>query len=292
MKQPILVTGSNGLVASSFISSFGEKYLIEPVDISNATNPVDITNREAVARVLGEAEAKHILHFAAFTDVTAAWEQRGDKNGLAYKVNVVGTKNIAEEARKNQQHLIHISTAYVFDGEKEGLYLEDDPIHPLEWYGQTKAEAEAVIQNIADLAWTILRIDQPFKLEPFPKKDLAHRIIEGLQNDNLYPQFNNHFFGPTFLPDFARVLDTVISQNCLGLYHAASGEKWTDYDFASAIKDAHGFASEIQAGDLNQYLANLNRPYQKNTALNSEKLQRELKIEFTPIAEAITQLQY
>ncbi len=292
MKQPVLVTGSNGLVASSFISSFSDKYLIEPVDISNPVNPVDITNRKAVARVLGESKAKAIIHLAAFTDVTAAWEQRGNKDGLAYKVNVTGTENLALEAQKNNQHLIHISTAYVFNGEKTELYLENDPINPIEWYGQTKAEAETIIQNIEGLSWTILRIDQPFKPKPFPKKDIAHSIVGGLQNNSLYPQFKNHFFGPTFLPDFARVLDAVIAQNRTGLYHAASGEKWSDYDFALAIKNAHGFNSEIQAGDLNSYLASLNRPYQKNTALNSEKLQRELEIKFTPIVEAIAQIEF
>lgn len=290
MKVPLIVTGSKGLVASSFVEDFAEKYSIEPVNLSDPLNPIDITDRNKVAQALGSSSAETIIHFAAYTDLNSAWEDRGNKDGIAYNVNVNGTKNIAEEARKNNQHLIHISTAYVFDGEKEDLYNEADSPNPIEWYGQTKLEAENVINSIDGLRATILRIDQPFKPKPFKKIDTAHRVMGGLKSGTLYPQFTNHYFGPTFLPDFALILDAVIERKPLGIYHASSGESWNDFQFATEIQKALGLPGKIEAGDLYKYLETAKRPYQKNTALNSSKLQKLLALKITNISGAIKSL--
>lgn len=291
MAIPLLITGSNGLVASRFIKDFGDKYDVQPVDISNPDNPTDITNEQAVRRMFESSDAKAVLHFAAYTNVTGAWEQRDDKDGIAYQVNVTGTDNIVRTAADTGKHLVHISTAYVFDGEKDGLYTEDDVMNPIEWYGQTKAEAEEKVQA-SNHDWTILRIDQPFRSDPFEKVDTAHRIVEGLRSNSLYPQFTDHYFGPTYLNDFSKVLDEVISKKLTGLYHASSGEKWSDYDFAVAIKEAFGFETEVKEGLLDAYLKTLGRPYQRNTALDNTKLMQVVDFTPTPIAEALKTLEF
>jgi len=234
--------------------------------------------------------SKFVIHMAAFTDVSKAWEQKGDQNGAAYQINVVGTQNIITACQKTDKHLIHISTAYVFDGAKEGLYTEDDRPRAIEWYGQTKLEAEKLIQE-SEINWTILRIDQPFRSDSFAKVDIAHRIIEGLQSGNLYPQFVDHYFGPTFIDDFARVLDCVIRKKLTGLYHASAGEKWSDYDFASLIRETRSIASlPIKKGHLADYLKTMSRPYQKNTAMSCEKLKLELDFKMKTVEEAVGSL--
>ena len=93
----------------------------------------------------------------------------GDKEGPAYKVNVIGTRNIARAAKKTGKYLVHISTAYVFDGKKQGKYVEDDPVNPIEWYGQTKAWAEEEVAKNCE-RFSILRIDRPYRLDEFPKR--------------------------------------------------------------------------------------------------------------------------
>ena len=130
-KQHILGTGLNGLVGSKFVSDFSDRYLFDNLDLRDKQRPVDITQQQQVESVIAQSAAKFLIHFAAFTNVTAAFAQSGDKNGLCYQVNVVGTKNIAQACQKFNKHLIHISTAYVFNGEKEGLYTEQDPLSPI-----------------------------------------------------------------------------------------------------------------------------------------------------------------
>jgi dTDP-4-dehydrorhamnose reductase len=259
-KIPVLGTGLNGLVGSRFVKDFSDKYDFDNLDLRDPNRPVDITNAEQIMEILQNSPAKYIVHFAAFTDVSAAWEQSGDKNGVCYQVNVKGTENIIKACQATGKHLIHISTAYVFDGEKEGLYTEEDPVNPIEWYGETKMLAEKAIQEAENLKWTILRIDQPFRSDAFEKVDTAHRIIEGIKLGKLYPQFADHYFGPTFIDDFAKVLDFFIRTGETGLFNASSGEKWTDYDFAKLINDSLELGFEVQKGSLTEYLEKTNRP--------------------------------
>jgi dTDP-4-dehydrorhamnose reductase len=291
-KQNILGTGLNGLVGSKFVSDFSDRYHFDNLDLRDQQRPVDITNQQQVERVIAQSDAKFLIHFAAFTNVTAAFAQSGDKNGLCYQVNVEGTKSIAQACQKFNKHLIHISTAYVFNGEKEGLYTEQDPLSPIEWYGQTKAWAEEVVQSTTDLTWTILRIDQPFRSDPFDKLDVAWKLIQGMKAGKIYPQFSDHYFGPTYIDDFAKVLDAVVRLNLTGLFHATSGEQWSDFAFAQSLAQQLKIDYQVEAGSLAKYLATSQRPYQKNTALAVEKLKSVLDFSLTPIKSAISQINF
>ena len=285
-KTPIIGTGLSGLVGSKFVDLYQDRYEIINLDLHDPTNPVDITNNQQVMQVIKASPAKFIIHMAAYTNVTGAWKQRGDKSGLAWQVNVVGTQNIAQAAQASNKHLIHISTAYVFDGEKETSYTEDDSSSPIEWYGQTKHEAEKVVQALST-PWTILRIDQPFRSDEAVRPDVVRRIIAKLKDGTLPPQFTDHTMGPTFIDDFAQVLDFVIRQKVTGLYHASSGESWTDYEFALEIAKKLGLEDKVHQGSLAAYLKTANRPYQKNTAMNVDKLKKLLDFDLTPIKKAI-----
>jgi dTDP-4-dehydrorhamnose reductase len=213
MTQLIIGTGLSGLVGSRVVNVLSSRYAFENLDL---TTGVDITNEEQVIEAMQKSQAQTVVHMAAFTDPTAAHQQKGDKAGLCYKVNVVGTENIARAAQKTGKHLIHLSTAFVFDGEKDGMYTEDDELHPIEWYGETKALAEEAVQNICD-SWTIFRIDQPFRSDDYSKKpDTTHKIIAGLKAGTLYPQFTDHWFAPTIIEDFAEMIDWSVEQKTQG----------------------------------------------------------------------------
>ncbi len=288
-KPALIVTGLNGLIGSRFHLDYQNNYTITSFDISDPGQPVDITQKEQVLKACEASNASHIIHFAAYTDVTGAWKQRNDKSGPAYQVNVVGTRNIVEACNQTNKHLIHISTAYVFDGKKEALYTENDQPNPIEWYGYTKTEAENVVQSNAK-DWTILRIDQPFRSDTIKRPDIIRRIVNSIRNNTLMPQFTNHTFGPTYINDLSKVLDWVIRTKATGLFHASSGEKWTDFDFASAVVETLSLPAVITKGDLFEYLKTLERPYQQNTALSSEKLQNALDFSLMSIRDALKEV--
>lgn len=285
MKPTIIVTGAQGLIGSQFVSLFKDAYTFEVLDSSHPTQPVDITNQEQVRTAIEGSTAEAVVHFAAYTDVTGAYNQTDDYSGPAYRVNVEGTKHVVEACKQSNKQLIHISTAYVFDGEKSEMYLETDPVNPIEWYGKTKAWAEEAALEYSNS--TVLRIDQPFRSDTQVRPDIVRRVAAGIQNHSLYPQFTNHFFGPTFIDDLTKVIDWAIRTKSYGVFHASSGEQWSDYAFAQAVAQALELDGPIPAGNLDDYLKTLGRPYQKNTALDTRKLQSKIDFRLLSIAEAL-----
>lgn len=287
--QKIIVTGSNGLIGSKFVQRYQSSYQIIPFDLSG-TPKVDITDRESLAQALAaHQDALAVVHFAAYTNVTGAYEQTGDKNGPAYQVNVLGTRHLAQLCAQFHLHLIHLSTAYVFDGNKPSLYFEEDAPSPIEWYGQTKTWAEEEV-TASGAKSSILRLDQPFSATPFAKTDTVHRIIAGLREKTLPPQFTNHYFGPTYIEDLIQIIEFFARTHTTGLFHVSSGEKWSDYDFAVAIQAILDLPGKVKKGDLDQYLKTLGRPYQRNTAMSNEKLLSVLDFKLKTIKQALAEV--
>lgn len=290
MAKELIITGANGLIGSYVSQLLSNNHTLVSFDVSDPQRPIDITNKEVVMKAVSQSTAEYLVHFAAFTDVTAAWEQSGDKSGIAYKVNVMGTQYLVDACNETGKHLIHTSTSYVFDGEKTDPYVESDQTHPIEWYGETKALAEQyIIENAKN--WTIFRIDQPFRPDIFPKKDLPHKIIEQLAAHTLTPQFSDHYFGPTWIPDYAKIIEWAVRTKPQGLFHATNGETWTNFQFAQEVAKAVGSDHKIVANSLAEYLKTHNRPYQKNSALDCEKLQQILDFKQTPIAQAVAMIE-
>lgn len=272
-KTQLLGTGLTGLVGSKFVELYDDTYEFTNLDLATG---VDITHADQVMNAVTKHPAKVLVHFAAFTDVSKAHQEKGDKSGIVYKVNVLGTQNIVEAVKKSGKRLIHISTAYVFDGEKEGLYTEEDKINPIEWYGQTKAWAEEVVAS-SGIDNAILRIDQPYRQDDFSKLDILHRIKKGLEEGKLPPMFTDHTFTATKIEEFAKILDFVIQHQIAGIFHATTDPVTTDYEFAQKIKEQFNLKGEIKKGSLTEYLKTTNRPYQKNTALDTSKLKKVMK---------------
>lgn len=268
VKRPLLGTGLSGLIGSKFLSLYDQEFDAHNLDL---TNNVDILNEQQVTQAVKNSTSEVLVHFAAFTDVNAAFEQEGNKEGPAYRVNVLGTRNVANAAKAFGKHLIHISTAFVFDGEKPTPYLEDDPIHPIEWYGQTKAWAEEEVHTIAPSS-TILRIDRPYRLDEFPKLDILHKVIEKLKTNTLPPQFADTSWTPTKIETFSKILYWVIANKPQGIFHATTEKVFSDYTFAQWVKEQYKLDGKVQEGSLTEYLKTNARPYQRNTALNTQKL--------------------
>lgn len=266
----ILGTGLSGLVGSKFVELYKDVHSFQNLDL---TSGVDILNESQVQAAFEKSDAPAVVHFAAFTDTQKAFEQNGDKEGPAYKVNVLGTRNIARAAQQTGKYLIHISTAYVFDGEKKGKYTEDDPVNPIEWYGQTKAWAEEEVVKSCD-RYSILRIDRPYRQDEFPKLDILHKIKAKLEAGELPPQFADTTWTPTSVEKFSELLSWVAENEPQGIYHTTTEPEYSDYSFAVFVRDYYGINREVVKGSLTEYLKRNPRPYQRNTSLDTSKLRQ------------------
>ena len=118
---------------------------------------LDITDKDAVEKVITEVNPDAVIHCAAYTAVDAA----EDNVELCRRVNADGTQNIANVCKKLDCKMIYISTDYVFDGEGTRAWEPDDERHPLNVYGQTKYEGELAVQNTLE-KYFIVRISWVF----------------------------------------------------------------------------------------------------------------------------------
>ncbi len=133
--KKILVFGGSGLVGSRFIELKKEQFEIKSPEASE----VDILNQEKVEEEIEKFNPDAVINFAAYTNVEEAEKDQGNIEGICYKINVIGAKNIADVCKTKVKYLIHISTEYVFDGTKSNSpYTEKDTPNPINWYGKTK----------------------------------------------------------------------------------------------------------------------------------------------------------
>jgi len=280
----IIGTGLSGLIGSRIVELLNRR--CQFINFSLETG-VDILNEKLLQESFNQhSDVSIVLHLAAFTDVEAAWKQRGDKNGPCYRVNVIGTRNIARICAQKGLYLIHISTDYVFNGKKKEFYTEEDEPDPIEWYGKTKYLAEKEVKK-AESDFVILRLSFPFKaksasknLEPNPKLDLVRKIIKKLQEDEKIFAFHDQIITPTFIDDIVKVIAKVFRKKPLGIFHVVGSTPLSPYELALKTAKIFNLPQEkINEDSLVDYLKDgHNRPRQKYLALSNEKLKKELKI--------------
>ena len=283
-KTPILTTGLTGLVGSHIAEMLSSEYEFFNMDL---TVGVDITDKNKVAEFVKKHPAKVMLHLAAYTNVNGAFEQTNDKEGICYKVNVEGTKNIAQVCKENNIYLIHVSTDFVFSGEKNEPYVETDARSPIEWYGQTKAWAEEEVEKILD-HYVIARIGWPFRAKFEAKPDIVAKTKQSLIDGTLYPQFSDMIITPTYVDDIARAMKIIFKKQPQGIFHLNSSTSLSPFELAKKIATAFDLDSaSVKEGSLEEYLKTTDRPYQKTSKISNKKAQQELGINPMTVDEAL-----
>lgn len=261
MKERVGIIGSRSMVGSQVCEELADDAGIELIkaDIRDDIK-IDITDKESVVTFFRDHAFGWVVLFSAFTDVNGAEEQRDDKKGLCYQINVEGSANIANACRAYNRKLIFISTDFVFDG-ANGPYNEGDPTGPdlnkVGWYGITKIIAEKNIQQILpESDVIILRIAYPYSGVDTGKDDLALGIIKLFDQGKLYPMYTDQIITPTFIPDISQAIKLLISRNQHGVFHLASPTATTQFEFASQLlKVVRGQKIELETAKLEDALS-------------------------------------
>ncbi len=292
----IIGTGLSGLIGSRVVELLKDKFSF--IDFS-LDKGVDITNFELLKKKFEEnSKAETILHLAAFTDVDAAWKQRGDKNSLCYRVNVLGTRNIAKLCKQYKKYLIHISTDFIFDGKKKTFYTEYNKPNPIDWYGKTKFWAEQEVKK-CDCKNVILRTGFPFKakraskkLEPKPKEDLVRKIIHKLKKNQEVKLFSDQIITPTFIDDIVKALEKIFIIKPQGIFHLVGSTPLSPYELALMVANIFDLPKEkIIETSLSEYLKQKDiRPRQHYLPLSNMKLKEKLGVRLLNIREALLKM--
>ena len=236
---------------------------------------LDITNEDAVNKVISEVKPDVIVHCAAWTAVDLAEDD--DKVEKVRAVNATGTKYIAEAAKAVDAKMMYISTDYVFDGQGTEPWDPDcKDYKPLNVYGQTKLEGELAVSETLD-KYFIVRIAWVFGKNG--KNFIKTMLKVGATHDEVRV-VNDQIGTPTYTFDLARLLVDMVETDKYGYYHATNeGGYISWYDFTKEIYRVAGYSTKVTPVTTEEYgLSKAARPF--NSRLDKSKLVRN---GFTPL---------
>ena len=234
---------------------------------------LDITDADAVSRVLGETKPDAVVHCAAWTAVDAA----EDNEDRVRAINAGGTEHIARACRVLGAKMMYISTDYVFDGQGETPWSPDCRDYaPLSVYGRTKLEGEQAVASLLD-AYFIVRIAWVFGVSG--KNFIKTMLSLGQKHESLRVVCDQ-IGTPTYTLDLARLLVDMIETDRYGYYHATNEGGYISWaDFAKEIFRQAGMPTKVVPVTTSEYgLSKAARPY--NSRLDKRKL---IENGFTPL---------
>ena len=248
----VLVTGASGQLgqALQLISGNYKDIRFYFADSSEA----DITDKAKLHDIFNKIKPGFCINAAAYTAVDKAESEPE----AAYKINVAGVKNLAEMCSEFQTKLIHISTDFVFDGQKKTPYTETDAPNPQGIYGLTKLHGEQAVMAVFD-QYYIIRTSWLYSA--FGNNFMKTMLRLGNERPSLNV-VNDQIGTPTLADDLAHAIIQIIQsgKNAYGIYHFSNEGEASWYDFAKEIFDINGVKTKLGAIPTSEYPTPAKRP--------------------------------
>lgn len=274
-RSTVIVTGAAGLLGKAAVSSFRSAGW-RVIGLTHAD--LDISDEAAVQDAVTSARLSLIVNCAATTDVDRC-EREPD---WAYATNERGPRLLARYADRVGADLVHVSTDYVFDGRKEGYYTQLDAPSPLSVYASSKLAGERAV-TVETPKHYIVRSSWVFGVGG---KNFGSRVVDYARAGARLKGVVDQISIPTYAPDLADRIMTLVNRGHYGLYHVTNSGPATWYDFARRVLDLTGFGA-VELEPINR--ADLNQPAERpaNSAMRCLKSE-ELGLEpLRPWTEAL-----
>ena len=253
----ILVTGANGQLGHEMqLAAKESRNTYVFTDVAEGYEKLDITNVDEVRRMVRERNIQVIVNCAAYTNVDKA----EDDVVMADLLNNRAVENLAVAAKEADAVLVHVSTDYVFQGDRNVPCREDWPTHPLGVYGQTKLAGE---QSLLRVGCRYLIFRTAWLYSAFGKN-----FVKTMQNltatkDSLKVVFDQ-VGTPTYAGDLAALIYHIIENDQLdkqGIYHYSNEGVCSWYDFAKEICALSGNVCDIQPCHSDEFPSKVKRPH-------------------------------
>jgi dTDP-4-dehydrorhamnose reductase len=228
----------------------------------------DLLDANGIRDTIERMRPDVIVHSAALTDVDRCEREKD----LAYRINVEGTRAIAEAARKAGSYLVYISTDYVFDGQR-GLYREEEETNPVSYYGLSKLLGEEFCLDQGCIARTcVIYGSRPAS----GKVNFALWLLNALKSGKEARVVTDQFITPTLNSNLAAMVLEAADRHLSGIYHLSGASRVSRYDFACELARAFDLDRQLiipsQMSDIG-WLAR--RPM--DSSLDTAKASRTLK---------------
>jgi dTDP-4-dehydrorhamnose reductase len=238
---------------------------------------LDITREDTVSGFISTHTPDIIVNCAAFTNV----DKCENESKAAFNVNALGPKYLATAAKECGARLIHISTDFVFDGNGDRPYIEEDQTNPLSEYGRTKREGERNTQSHCN-SYLIVRTSWLFGHNGI---NFAAKMLELAEHNKELSIVTDEIGSPTYTPDLAVALWTLIKQECEGIINVSSYGSCSRYEWAEYIFETMGYKIKINPIKSSQYKRPAKVPL--NSTLNCQKFTTITGMRMRPWQEAV-----
>ena len=238
----IFITGASGLLGSK-VAEIALDRGYEVYSGYNRYKPehgepvkLDLTNSDSIAKAIKDVKPDAIIHSAALTDVDRCEVEKE----LAYKINVEGTRVIAEMARKIGAFMVYVSTDYVFDGSR-GMYRENDETNPINHYGYTKLLGERFCGDFCIARPCVIYGAKPAS----GKVNFALWLIDKLGKGEEVKIITDQWITPTLNTNLAEMVLECVERELKGIYHLAGATRVSRFEFAKEIAREFGLDENL-----------------------------------------------
>ncbi len=219
----VLVTGAKGMLGQDLCPVFEDNGLYV---IPASKEELDVTDYNSTKASIEDIKPQIIIHLAAYTNVDKAEEELEP----VFKINEEGARNIAKISKEIDAIMVYISTDYVFDGNKNSPYTQDDTPNPLNKYGLSKLKGEKAVRENAD-KYYIIRTSW---LYGHGGKNFVDTMINLAQKNNKIKVVDDETGSPTYTVDLAKGILDIIGKP-YGIYHISNEGETTRFNFAKEI---------------------------------------------------------
>jgi dTDP-4-dehydrorhamnose reductase len=231
--KKVLITGANGQLGVDLMDMLSPFYAVKGYGRAQ----LDITKLDDTIDVIRDMKPDIIINCGAYTNVDKA-EQEQD---VAYSVNGLACRNLAVACLKTKSQLIHISTDFVFDGEKKGHYTEFDKPNPINIYGHSKFVGEEYIRQIYPRHF-ILRTSWLYGQHG---NNFVKTMLKLAKENDVLRVVDDQRGAPTYTKDLVRVIRMLMETEAYGTYHVSNNGACTWFEFAAQIFSVHNINKKI-----------------------------------------------
>lgn len=259
-----LITGVSGQLGYDVLKELTKRKITDIYAPNH--NMMDITDEKQVMEVFDFIKPDVVFHCAAWTNVDLAEEKKIECRNVNYN----GTVNITEACRKHNSKLIYISTDYVFDGKKDGIYDVNDITNPQNNYGKSKLDGENYVRTYNK--HFIVRTSWVFGQNG---KNFVKTMLNLSLNRNELSVVCDQVGSPTYTVDLARLLVDMSLTDRYGVYHGTNNGYCSWAEFADYIFKSNGKNVKVNYVTTDEYLKmlNKNQAYRPlNSKLNKNSL--------------------
>lgn len=271
--MPIAVTGSDGLLGREVVKVFKKEYDV----VGLPHDMLDITDLRQVHGVLSNHAPTVLINCAAYTAVDKA-EEETEKANL---VNGLGVRNLALVCKELDITLVHISTDYVFDGQKDKPWCIFDERNPVNAYGYSKYLGERYLESI-NPKYYLIRTSWLFGSGGV---NFANTILRAALKQSELCVVNDQFGCPTYAVDLAEAILELVKTGVFGVYHITNRGVTSWYEYAKFIIKEAGLGVPVVPVSSAEFPRPAKRP--KNSALDPFPLQETIGRLLPPWQDAV-----